>query len=107
MGGPCDYSVSPWSKSFFFLFGGLLFNLGVNLGPRLGLGPGRDNLQYSVNRGEIFFRLDTVHRLVRSFLIYWRVLCFMKDENLLSMFGIGRDMVDKQVKLKIMLLVIV
>ena len=37
--------------------------------------------------------MDTVHRLVRSVLVYWRVLCFMKDENLLSMFGIGRDMV--------------
>ena len=30
-GGPCDYSVSPWSKSFFFPFflEGLLFNLGA------------------------------------------------------------------------------
>ena len=29
-GGPCDYSVSPWSKSFFFsFFGELLFNFGV------------------------------------------------------------------------------
>ena len=30
MGGPCDYGVSPRSKSFFFsFFGGLLFNLGA------------------------------------------------------------------------------
>ena len=30
VGGPCDFSVSPRSKSFFFLFlGGLLFNLGA------------------------------------------------------------------------------
>ena len=29
-GGPCDFSVSPRSKSFFFLFlGGLLFDLGA------------------------------------------------------------------------------
>ena len=41
-GGPCDFSVSPWSKSFFFSFlGGLLFDLGQGLG--LGLGPGLDN----------------------------------------------------------------
>ena len=41
-GGPCDFSVSPWSKSFFFsFFGGLLFDLGQGLG--LGLGPGLDN----------------------------------------------------------------
>ena len=25
-GGPCEFSVSPWSKSFL---GGLLFNMGV------------------------------------------------------------------------------
>ena len=66
----------------------------------------KDNLHYSVNWDD-HCRMDTAHRLVRSVLMYWRVLCFMKDENLLSMFGIGRDMVDKQVKLKIMLLVIV
>ena len=30
MGGPCDYRVSPRSKSFFFsFFGGLLFDLGA------------------------------------------------------------------------------
>ena len=30
VGGPCDYSVSHWSKSFVFpFFGGLLFNLEV------------------------------------------------------------------------------
>ena len=40
------------------------------------------------------FRLDTVHRLVRSVLINWRVLCLMKDENPLSRFGIERDMVN-------------
>ena len=29
-GGPCDFSVSPRSKSFFFLiFGGVLFDLGA------------------------------------------------------------------------------
>ena len=29
-GGPCDFSVSPRSKSFFFsFFGGLLFDLGA------------------------------------------------------------------------------
>ena len=40
-GGPCDFSVSPRSKSFFFsFFGGLLFDLGQGLG--LGLGPGLD-----------------------------------------------------------------
>ena len=41
VGGPCDFSVSPWSKSFFFPFiqlGGLL-----GQGPGLGLGPGLDN----------------------------------------------------------------
>ena len=32
VGSPCDFSVSPWSKSFFFpFFLGLLFNLGVRL----------------------------------------------------------------------------
>ena len=29
MSGPCDYCVSPRSKSFFFIFWGLVFNLGV------------------------------------------------------------------------------
>ena len=30
MGGPCDYCVSPRSKSLFFsFFGGLLFDLGA------------------------------------------------------------------------------
>ena len=30
VGGPCDFSVSPRSKSFFFsFFGGLLFDLGA------------------------------------------------------------------------------
>ena len=57
-------------------------------------GIGLDNLHYSVNWGDLF-RLDTVHRVVRSVLLFWRVLCFMKDENLLSKFGIGRDMVSE------------
>ena len=39
------------------------------------------------------FRLDSVYRLLRSVLINWRVLCFMMDKNLLSFFGIDRDMV--------------
>ena len=42
-GGPCDFSVSPWSKSFFFPFlGGLLFNLGAcwDRGPDLDLDQG-------------------------------------------------------------------
>ena len=45
----CDFSVSPWSKSFFFSFlGGLLFDLGQGLG--LGLGPGLDNMNlWSLN----------------------------------------------------------
>ena len=31
-GGPCDFSVSPRSKSFFFFGGGgLLFDLGASL----------------------------------------------------------------------------
>ena len=42
----------------------------------------------------LLFRLDTVHRLVRSVLINWRVLCLMKDENPLSGFGIEREMVN-------------
>ena len=29
VGGPCDFSVSPRSKYFFFLFLGLLFDLGA------------------------------------------------------------------------------
>ena len=46
VGGPCDFSVSPWSKSFFFfLFWGTFIRLrglfGQGLG--LGLGPGLDN----------------------------------------------------------------
>ena len=43
-GGPCDYSVSPWSKSFFFLFRGTFIQLGglLGQGPGLGLGPGLD-----------------------------------------------------------------
>ena len=43
-GGPCDFSVSPWSKSFFFFFfGGTFIQLGGLLGQGLGLGPGLDN----------------------------------------------------------------
>ena len=44
-GGPCDFSVSPRSKSFFFLLWGTFIRLwglfGQGLG--LGLGPGLDN----------------------------------------------------------------
>ena len=39
LGGPCDFCVSPRSKSFFF--GGTFIRLGGLLGP--GLGPGLDN----------------------------------------------------------------
>ena len=45
-GGPCDFSVSPRSKSFFFsFFGGTFIRLGGLLGQGLGLGlgPGLDN----------------------------------------------------------------
>ena len=44
-GGPCDFSVSPRSKSFFFLFWGTFIRLRGLLGQRLGLGfgPGLDN----------------------------------------------------------------
>ena len=45
-GGPCDFSVSPWSKSFFFSFlRGTFIQLGGLLGQglRLGLGLGLDN----------------------------------------------------------------
>ena len=41
VGGPCDFSVSPWSKSFFFSFLGTFIQLGGLFG--LGLGPGLDN----------------------------------------------------------------
>ena len=43
VGGQCDFSVSPWSKSFFFsFFGELLFNLGTcwDRGPDLDLDQG-------------------------------------------------------------------
>ena len=45
VGGPCDFSVSPWSKSFFFPFLGTFIQLGglLGQGPGLGLGPGLDN----------------------------------------------------------------
>ena len=39
-GVPCDFSVSPRSKSFFFLGGGNFIQLGGLLGQGLGLGPG-------------------------------------------------------------------
>ena len=44
-GGPCDFSVSLRSKSFFFLFWGTFIQLGglLGQGPGLGLGPGLDN----------------------------------------------------------------
>ena len=40
-GGPCDFSVSPWSKPFFFLFLGTFIRLGGLLGQGLGLGLGQ------------------------------------------------------------------
>ena len=45
VGGPCDFSVSPWSKSFFFPFWGTYIQIGglLGQGPGLGLGPGLDN----------------------------------------------------------------
>ena len=48
-GGPCDFSVSPWSKSFLFPFWGTFIQLGVLLGQGLGLGlgPGLDNKKYT------------------------------------------------------------
>ena len=49
-GGPCDFSVSPRSQSFFFsFFGGLLFYLGLGQGLGLGLGPGLDNKSLCVS----------------------------------------------------------
>ena len=47
-GGPCDYSVSPWSKSFFFPFLGDFYSTWglLGQGPELGLGPGLDNFDY-------------------------------------------------------------
>ena len=49
VGGPCDFSVSPRSKSFFFLFLGTFIRLGGLLRQVLGLGfgPGLDNFQKS------------------------------------------------------------
>ena len=41
VGGPCDFSVSQRSKSFFLLFWGTFIQLGGQLGQ--GLGPGLDN----------------------------------------------------------------
>ena len=43
-GGPCDFSVSPRSKSFFFLPFGTFIQLGglFGQGLGLGLGPGLD-----------------------------------------------------------------
>ena len=46
-GGPCDFSVSPWSKSFFFPFLGTFIQLGGLLGQGLELGPGLDNKRKS------------------------------------------------------------
>ena len=45
VGGPCDFSVSPRSKSFFFFFWGTVIRLGglFGQGLGLGLGPGLDN----------------------------------------------------------------
>ena len=44
-GGPCDFSVSPRSKSFFFFYWGTIIHLGglFGQGLGLGLGPGLDN----------------------------------------------------------------
>ena len=47
VGGPCDFCVSPRSKSFFFFFfWGTFIRLGGLLGQGLGLGlgPGLDNI---------------------------------------------------------------
>ena len=41
----------------------------------------------------LIYRLAAVQRLLRCFVIQWRVLCFMLDSNPLSIFGIERDMV--------------
>ena len=41
VGGPCDFGVSPRSKSFFFSFYSTFIRLGGLLGP--GFGPGLDN----------------------------------------------------------------
>ncbi len=45
--GPCDFNVSPGSKSLFFPFLGTFIQLGgllgQGLGLGLGLGPGLDN----------------------------------------------------------------
>ena len=45
LGGPFDFILSPWFKSFFFFFGGTFTQLGSLLGQGigLGLGPGLDN----------------------------------------------------------------
>ena len=50
-GGPCDFSVSPWSKSFFFLGGGTFIQLRGLLGLRikLELGPGLDKNWYDID----------------------------------------------------------
>ena len=53
MGG--DFSVSPWSKYFFFSFWGTFIQLGGLLGQglRLGLGPGLDkNMELKLSRSE-------------------------------------------------------
>ena len=53
-GGPCDFSVSPRSKSFFFFWrGGTFIRLGglFGQGLGLGLGPGLDKCsQYGIFR---------------------------------------------------------
>ena len=57
-----------------------------------------ESTQHNISLADLF-RLDTAHRLVRSVLINWRVLCLMKDENPLSKFGIERDMVNANTKM--------
>ena len=52
VGGPFDFSVSPWSKSFFFPFLGDFYSTcgSVGTGLGLGLGLGLDNILPAQNK---------------------------------------------------------
>ena len=42
----------------------------------------------------INFSMEALYKMIRAFVVQWRTLCMMYDDNILEMFNISREIVS-------------